>query len=179
MKTEKLPLEGLFLIQPDVFEDNRGYFFESFNKKKFMENTGLDIEFVQDNQSLSSFGVLRGLHFQKAPFEQSKLVRVLSGEVLDVVVDIRKDSETFGQYFSIILDDKKQQQLFVPKGFAHAFLTLSDHAIFHYKVDQYYKKEADAGINYKDEDLNIDWRIEHSNLILSEKDQKLPFMSDL
>jgi dTDP-4-dehydrorhamnose 3,5-epimerase len=174
MTVKATNLKGCFVISPKVFEDQRGCFFESFNKLEFESSTGLSVNFVQDNQSKSSKGVLRGLHFQIGEFEQAKLVRTVKGSVLDVCVDIRKDSETFGQYFSIILNDKTHQQLYVPRGFAHGFVVLSDTAIFAYKCDNYYNKESEAGIIYNDPILNIDWQLPEHELLLSDKDKVLP-----
>jgi dTDP-4-dehydrorhamnose 3,5-epimerase len=166
-------ISGVYVIEPQLFKDNRGYFFESFNQNKFNEGIGKDINFVQDNQSWSYYGVLRGLHFQKAPFEQSKLVRVLHGEVLDVAVDIRKDSPTFGKYISIILSAENKLQLFVPKGFAHGFVVLSSSAEFIYKCDNFYAPNYDSGIIYNDPDLNINWKIPDEGIIISAKDKNL------
>ena len=174
MKVEETRLKGCYIITPRIFEDFRGEFFESFNKQKFQELTGVETTFVQDNQSVSKKGVLRGLHFQAGNYTQAKLVRVVQGEVLDVCVDLRESSETFGKYFSVVLDTKAQQQLYIPKGFAHGFLTLSERAIFHYKCDNYYHKESECGIIYNDKTLNIDWGISENNVIISEKDEKLP-----
>jgi len=179
MKVEETNLKGCYIISPKIHKDERGYFFESFNKKKFEELTKISIDFVQDNQSLSSKGVLRGLHYQTGRHQQAKLVRVVKGSVLDVCVDLRKNSSTFGQYFSIILDDSKHQQLFIPKGFAHGFLVLEDDTILNYKCDNYYNKNAESGIIYNDEVLNIDWKTDNTKLILSEKDNKLPKLESL
>jgi dTDP-4-dehydrorhamnose 3,5-epimerase len=178
MKFIKTKILDLIIIEPSVFGDNRGYFLESFNKKKFEDALG-NISFVQDNESKSSKGVLRGLHFQKPPFEQAKLVRCVEGEVLDVVVDIRKNSKTYGKHLSILLSGENKRQLFVPRGFAHGFLVLSDSAIFSYKVDNYYAPEFDAGIRWNDKDLNVQWRVEDKIVKISEKDAELPFFSEL
>jgi len=167
-------LKDCFVIEPKVFEDERGYFFESFNRSKFMELSGLNVAFVQDNQSKSSKGVLRGLHLQTGAFEQAKLVQVVTGSVLDVCVDLRKTSKTFGQHFSIELTETNKKQLFVPRGFAHGFVVLEDDTIFSYKCDNYYNKNSEAGIAYNDDILNIDWQLPSDSLILSEKDKKLP-----
>jgi dTDP-4-dehydrorhamnose 3,5-epimerase len=179
MKTEETYLEGCFIITPKVLSDERGYFFESFNKATFKFLTGVSIDFVQDNQSQSSKGVLRGLHFQSGEFEQAKLVRTIKGSVLDVCVDLRKESRTYGQYFTIVLDDKKQQQLFIPRGFAHGFVALENNTIINYKCDNYYNKSAERGIIYNDRTLNIDWNIDNSKLVLSDKDKKLPKFENL
>lgn len=164
-------LPGLYLIKPKIYEDSRGYFFESFNKKLFT-NINLSVNFVQDNQSLSKKNVLRGLHFQVVPFEQGKLVRVVSGSVNDVVVDMRKDSPTFGQSYSVILSDKNKLMMWIPPGFAHGFLSLEDNTIFTYKCTAYYNKESERGIKWNDPRLNINWNA--LNPIVSEKDAELP-----
>lgn len=174
MKFTNTILEGCVIIEPTVFDDPRGYFFESFNKKKFKEGTGIEVEFVQDNESYSSKGVLRGLHFQKGEYAQAKLVRVTEGLVLDVAVDIRPGSDTFGKHISVELSAENKRQLFVPRGFAHGFIVLSDKARFLYKCDNMYHKEAEGGIIFNDPYLNIDWQLEESLLIVSEKDIVLP-----
>ncbi|OED38834.1 dTDP-4-dehydrorhamnose 3,5-epimerase [Flavobacteriaceae bacterium (ex Bugula neritina AB1)] len=179
MEVEETFLEGCFVIKPKVFEDKRGIFFESFNHKKFKELSGKQVNFVQDNQSTSTKGVLRGLHFQTGEYAQAKLVRVVQGEVLDVAVDLRQDSKTYGKYFSMILNDKEKHQLFIPRGFAHGFLVLSDNTIFSYKCDNYYNKESESGIRYNDPDLNIDWGFNSDQIRLSEKDQILPFFDEV
>lgn len=173
MFVEETNLKGCFIISPKIFNDERGYFFESFNKEVFRKNTGLSVDFVQDNQSKSSKGVLRGLHFQTGAFAQAKLVRVLNGSVLDVVVDLRTGSKTFGQHFSLVLDAINHQQLFIPRGFAHGFLVLEDNTVFSYKCDNYYNKEFESGIIFNDTDLAINWNFPSDKLILSDKDQKL------
>lgn len=178
MILKETPLKGCYVLTPNVFEDERGYFFESFNESTFFKQTGIKINFVQDNQSKSNKGVLRGLHFQIGSNAQSKLVRVVKGKVLDVCVDIRKESPTFGKHFSMVLDDKKHQQLFIPKGFAHGFLVLEDHTIFSYKCDNFYNKASEAGIIFNDKELNIDWDYSLDKLIISEKDLKLPLFKD-
>lgn len=170
-------LPGLFVYEPAVIEDARGYFYESFNAKLFSEKN-IPVNFVQDNQSKSAYGVLRGLHYQLAPMAQAKLVRVLSGEVLDVAVDVRKNSPTFKNHFSIILSAENKKQLYIPRGFAHAFIVLSETAEFFYKCDNYYSREHDAGIVYNDDELNIDWKIPHGKLIISDKDKNLPLLKD-
>lgn len=172
MKIEQTKLEGCFIIHDTIFKDERGYFFESFNKKRFTELTGLNIDFVQDNQSASTKGVLRGLHFQTGDAAQAKLVRVLQGSVLDVAVDIRKNSPTFGKYVAVELSENSHTQFFIPRGFAHGFVVLSDKAIFFYKCDNYYNKQAESGLMYNDKTLNIDWRLPENELILSEKDKR-------
>lgn len=179
MLIKETAFSGLFIVEPQIFEDSRGIFFESFNQRKFNEALGKELNFVQDNQSSSSFGVLRGLHFQRPPFEQAKLVRVLSGEVLDVAVDIRKGSPTFGNYFSIVLSGKNRLQLYIPKGFAHGFVVLSPSADFLYKCDNFYAPTYDSGIVYNDPDINIDWKLESKDIILSEKDKNLKFIKHL
>jgi len=173
MKAIEVSLKDCFIIEPTVFQDERGYFFESFNHSNFCSLIKQEINFVQDNQSYSKKGVLRGLHFQNGINAQAKLVRVVKGRVLDVVVDLRKKSLTYGHHFSIELSDVNQKQLFVPRGFAHGFVVLSNEAIFSYKCDNYYNKEAEGGIIYNDEDLNIDWILSETDLIISEKDLKL------
>lgn len=179
MEKEQTYLEGCFLITPKVFSDERGNFFESFNKSQFYQLTDLDVDFVQDNQSTSQRGVLRGLHFQTDDFQQAKLVRVIKGSVLDVVVDIRPQSKTFGQHFSTVLSAENCKQLFIPKGFAHGFVVLEDDSIFAYKCDEYYHKASEGGIIYNDETLNIDWQFPESELIISEKDKVLPSFRSL
>lgn len=167
-------LKGCFIIEPKVFGDKRGNFLEIFNKKIFKDKTGLEIDFVQDNQSTSQRGVLRGLHMQKGILSQAKLVRVVKGSVLDVIVDVRKDSLTYGKHFSIELSEANYKQLFVPRGFLHGFVTLEDGTIFSYKCDNAYNKEAELGVTYNDKDLNINWKIPSVDIILSEKDANLP-----
>jgi len=179
MLIEETRLEGCYIIKNNLFKDSRGYFFESFNQDKFNTLTGLKIKFVQDNQSQSSKGVLRGLHFQNGKNSQAKLVRVLEGRVLDIAVDLRKNSKTFGEYISIELTAKNQKQLFVPRGFAHGFLVLSEIATFFYKCDNYYNKLSESGIIYNDPELSIDWRMNHEELILSEKDLTLKKMEEI
>ncbi|MFC0603420.1 dTDP-4-dehydrorhamnose 3,5-epimerase [Winogradskyella pulchriflava] len=175
MIIKETKLKGCYIIKPEVFKDKRGYFIESFNKYKFYKNTGLDINFVQDNESQSSKGVLRGLHYQTGKFAQAKLVRVIKGRVLDVVVDLRPDSKTFGKHISTILSETNKTQIFIPKGFAHGFFTLEDMTIFSYKCDNYYNKKAEAGVIYSDKKLNVDWGFTDVNeLIISEKDLLLP-----
>lgn len=167
-------LKGSFILEPQVFKDKRGYFVESFNQKRFNEVLGLDINFVQDNESQSSKGVLRGLHYQPGEYAQAKLVRVIKGKVLDVVLDLRPNSSTFGEQFSIELSEENKMQFFAPRGFAHGFLVLEDETIFSYKCDNYYNKNAEAGIIYNDKDLAIDWKFSKDQLIISDKDLILP-----
>lgn len=174
MKLQNTPLDDCYILQNDLYEDERGHFFESFNKKSFYDLTGIEIDFVQDNQSSSKYGVLRGLHFQKGKFSQAKLIRVLEGEVLDVVVDLRSNSETYGKSFSVILNSHSNKQLFIPRGFAHGFIVLSKQATFFYKCDNYYNKESESGIIYNDKTLNIDWKIPKEQIKISEKDLILP-----
>lgn len=179
LEIENTPLKDCFILKPAVFRDPRGTFMESFNEKRFKETTGLDIHFVQDNQSTSEKGVLRGLHFQREPYAQAKLVRAVVGEVMDVVVDLRAGSSTFKKSFKVVLSDKNQLQLFVPAGFAHGFITLSETSVFAYKCDQYYNKEADGGIIWNDPTLNIDWDLPEAQIKLSGKDAQLPTLKEL
>lgn len=179
MKIEETYLKGCFMIEPKVFGDHRGYFFESFNEHKFKQETNIDIRFVQDNQAFSNRGVLRGLHFQKAEFAQAKLVRVIKGRVLDVAVDLRPESDTYGKYFSIVLSEENKKQLFVPRGFAHGYSVLEDETIFTYKCDNFYHPEAEGGVMYNDADLGIDWMLNADEIQLSEKDTVLPLLKDL
>ena len=174
----KTNIEGVLIIEPKVFGDERGYFLESFNAREFAEKTKIDVTFVQDNESRSHYGVLRGLHFQLPPFTQSKLVRVVRGRVLDVAVDIRKGSPTYGQHISCELTEENHRQFFVPKGFAHGFCVLSDVAVFQYKCDNFYAPQADGGINILDESLGIDWGIPMDKAILSDKDTKHVCLKD-
>ncbi len=177
MEAEQTPLKGCFLIHDNVFKDERGYFFESFNADRFYKETGVNAVFVQDNQSHSVRGVLRGLHFQKGEFAQAKLVRVLKGEVLDVAVDLRSSSSTFGHYYSVVLSDTSHTQLYIPKGFAHGFLVLSDVVDFFYKCDNFYNKASEGGIIYNDRQININWQMQPDHLIISFKDLNLPVLS--
>jgi dTDP-4-dehydrorhamnose 3,5-epimerase len=167
-------LEGCYIIEPKIINDERGYFMESFNETTFQKGIGQKIHFVQDNQSFSTKGVLRGLHYQVGDHAQAKLVRVLHGEVLDVAVDIRPESDTFGQFEAVLLTGENQTQFFVPRGFAHGFLVLSETATFFYKCDNFYNKESEGGIIYNDETINIDWQFPIDNLIISDKDQIQP-----
>ena len=178
MIVEETKLKGCFTMTPKLYYDERGYFFESFNKQSFEEAIGKKINFVQDNQSLSYKGVLRALHYQIGEYAQAKLVSVIKGSVLDVVVDLRPNSHTFGEHLSMELSEKNRKQLFIPKGFAHGFLVLSNVAEFFYKCDQYYNKESEGGIIYDDPDLGIDWEFPKDQLILSEKDKTLPLFKN-
>ena len=178
MELIKTAIEGVLIIEPKVFGDARGYFLESFNAKEFTEKTGLSINFVQDNESMSSYGVMRGLHFQRPPFTQSKLVRCVKGAVLDVAVDIRKGSPTYGQHVVVELTENNHRQFFVPRGFAHGFAVLSDVAVFQYKCDNFYAPQADGGISILDESLGIDWKIPTEKALLSEKDTKHALLKD-
>lgn len=171
-------LKGCFIIEPKIIDDERGYFMESFNEKTFQKGVGQEVHFVQDNQSFSSKGVLRGLHYQTRENAQAKLVRVLQGEVLDIAVDIRPNSETFGQYESIILSSENKIQFFIPRGFAHGFLVLSETATFFYKCDNFYNKESEGGIIFNDETIDIDWQFDTEKLIISEKDRFLPTLEN-
>ena len=181
MEVIKTPIEGVLIIEPRVFEDSRGYFFESFSQREFDEKVapilGHTVTFVQDNESKSSYGVMRGLHFQHPPFTQSKLVRCVKGAVLDVAVDIRKGSPTYGQHVAVELTEDNHRQFLIPKGFAHGFAVLSETAVFQYKCDEFYHPEADGGISILDDSLGIDWRIA-DKAILSEKDTKHPLLKD-
>lgn len=177
MEVIKTDIEGVVILEPRVFTDSRGYFFESFNKKVFEEAVGR-VDFVQDNESCSSRGVMRGLHFQRPPFTQAKLVRCVKGRVLDVAVDIRKGSPTFGKHVAVELSEENHHEFFVPRGFAHGFSVLSEVAVFQYKCDNYYEPSADGGISILDDTLGIDWRINPAEAILSEKDTRHPFLRD-
>ena len=177
MKFIKSVIPDVYIIEPSVFGDHRGYFLESFNLEKFEENV-YPIKFVQDNESKSSKGVLRGLHFQKPPFNQAKLVRCIQGKVMDVAVDIRKGSPTYGKHVAVELSEENKRQLFVPRGFAHGFSVLSETAVFAYKVDNTYSPESDSGIRYDDKELNIDWGLTVAEVQLSEKDKNLSFFKD-
>ena len=179
MRIEKTSLEGCVLIHDTYFEDERGFFLESYNAKRFAKETGVEAVFVQDNQSRSIKGTLRGLHFQTGEFAQAKLVRVLRGEVLDVAVDLRISSPTFGQHYSVIISEVSRTQLFVPRGFAHGFLVLSEQADFFYKCDNYYNKSAEGGIIYSDPEINIHWSMSVAQLIISPKDLNLPQLNSI
>ncbi len=169
------PLQGLMIIEPKIWQDDRGYFYESYNEKIWRQNMP-EVKFIQDNQAKSSRGILRGLHYQQGIAAQSKLVRVIHGEVLDIAVDIRKNSPTYGKWFSIRLSAANHKQLFVPRGFAHGYLTLSQIAIFAYKCDNFYSKDNERGIKYDDPSLNIDWEYNLQNVAVSKKDQLLPYL---
>ncbi len=174
MKIIQTPLQDCYIIEATVFEDDRGYFFEKYNEKKFEELTGQNGNFVQDNISKSSYGVLRGIHLQKGEHAQAKLVSCLEGKVWDVAVDLRKESPTFGKWFGIELTPENKRQLYVPRGFGHGFSVLSETAIFSYKCDNFYNKDSEGSVIWNDEDLNIDWKLPNDVIILSEKDEKLP-----
>ena len=182
MEVIKTNIDGLLIIEPRVFKDSRGYFFESFSQREFDEKVtpiiGQKITFVQDNESMSSYGVMRGLHFQRPPYTQSKLVRCVKGAVLDVAVDIRKGSPTYGQHVAVELTEENHRQFLISKGFAHGFAVLSETAVFQYKCDEFYHPEADGGISILDDSLGIDWRIPTEEAILSEKDTKHPLLKD-
>ena len=178
MKITPTEIEGLLIIEPDVYKDARGYFFESFSERRFREATGIDIRFVQDNQAKSSYGVLRGLHFQRGEHAQAKLVRVSEGRVLDIAVDIRKGSPTFGRHLAVELSSDNFLQFFIPKGFAHGYAVLSDTVVFQYKTDAYYCPESEGAILWNDPGLAIDWQLPEPDLILSEKDRHNPLFRD-
>tara|TARA_Y100000591_G_C21644274_1_gene599472 strand:- start:156 stop:710 length:555 start_codon:yes stop_codon:yes gene_type:complete len=177
MKFIETNIEDLFIIEPTVIKDDRGYFLESHNQNKFEEAIG-KVSFVQDNESKTSKGVIRGLHFQLPPYDQAKLIRCIEGKVLDVAVDLRKGSKTYGQHISVEISCKNKKQIFIPRGFAHGFLVLSEFAIFAYKVDNFYSPDYDAGLFWNDPILKINWGIDESKILLSNKDSKLPFFSD-
>lgn len=177
MNATQTSIPGVVIIEPRLFKDDRGYFFESFSERDFNAQVR-EVRFVQDNESMSSYGVMRGLHFQRPPFTQSKLVRCVKGAVLDVAVDIRKESPTYGQHVAVELTEENHRQFFVPRGFAHGFAVLSETAIFQYKCDNFYHPEADGGISILDDSLGIDWRIPTDHAILSEKDTKHPLLKD-
>ena len=177
MEFKETNIKGVYVIEPRVFNDARGYFFEVWKQSEFDEHIG-KVTFVQDNESKSSYGVLRGLHYQKGALSQAKLVRVIKGKVLDVAVDLRRSSETFGQYVAVELSDENKRQFFIPRGFAHGFLVLSDEAIFTYKVDNVYAPQAEAGIRWNDPDIAIEWPIDLSKVVTSEKDLRQPFLRE-
>lgn len=177
MEVIETAIDGVFIIEPKLFQDSRGYFFESFSQREFNEKIG-PVTFVQDNESMSSYGVMRGLHFQRPPFTQSKLVRCVRGTVLDVAVDLRKGSPTYGQHVAVELSEDNHRQFFIPKGFAHGFAVLSQTAIFQYKCDNFYAPASDGGISILDSSLGIDWRIPTDRAILSDKDTRHPLLKD-
>ncbi len=183
MEVIKTAIDGVLIIEPRVFKDSRGYFFESFSKREFDEKVGAilghTIDFVQDNESMSSYGVMRGLHFQKMPYTQSKLVRCVKGAVLDVAVDIRKGSPTFGQHVAVELTEDNHRQFFIPRGFAHGFAVLSETAVFQYKCDEFYHPEAEGGVAWNDEDIAIPWPVKADDIVLSAKDRQHPRLKDL
>ena len=179
MTVKETKLKGCFIIEPKIFEDKRGYFLESYNQKTFNKLIGANINFVQDNESFSSKGVLRGLHYQTGAHAQAKLVRVLKGKVLDVAVDLRKESQTFGQYTAVELSEENRKQLFVPRGFAHGFIVLEDDTVFLYKCDNYYDKTSESGIIFNDKALNINWNFPEGKMIVSEKDKNLTTFENL
>lgn len=179
MKAIETDIEGVLIFEPKVFGDDRGYFFESFSKREFDAAVGAEINFVQDNQSMSRKGVVRGLHFQRGPHAQAKLVRCVKGQVLDVALDLRPGSPTYGRHVAVLLSDDNFRSLFVPRGFAHGFAVLSDSAVFQYKCDNYYNPEAEGGVSILDPSLSIDWGINLDNAILSEKDLRLPLLHQL
>lgn len=178
MTIEETGLAGCLILQPEVFEDDRGYFYESYNEATFYKATGYKCQFIQDNQSRSKYGVIRGLHLQMGEYSQAKLVRVLEGEILDVVVDLRTDSSTFGQHFSLSITEKNKKQLFIPKGFTHGFAVLSNMATIHYKEDNYYNPAAESGLYYADPELGIDWKVAPQDIMISDKDKRLPTFHD-
>lgn len=179
MKIEKTNIEGCFILEPRVFQDERGWFFESFNTKTFREATGAEVDFVQDNQSFSSYGVIRALHAQEGEFAQAKLVSVLQGDVLDVAVDARPGSPTFGQHVAVKLNGVNKKQLFIPRGCLHGFSVLSKTAHFYYKCDNFYNKESEKGVVYNDPNLNIDWMVPEADRVLSAKDKVLPLLNEI
>lgn len=179
MEVIRTEIEGALIIESRIFGDSRGYFYESFNAKEFAEKTGLSIDFVQDNESMSHYGVLRGLHFQCPPFAQSKLVRVVRGRVLDVAVDIRKGSPTYGKYVSVELSEDNHRQFFLSRGLAHGFSVLSDQAVFQYKCDNFYAPQSEGAIAWNDPDIGIDWKVPHDKVELSQKDTSHPLLRDI
>lgn len=179
MKVQETKLKGCFILEPNIFKDSRGYFFESYNERVFEQLTGQNGKFVQDNQSSSGYGVIRGLHMQTGEYAQAKLIRVLKGEIMDIAVDMRKDSPTYKQWVGVVLSDENNLQLYIPRGFAHGFSVLSEHAVVSYKCDHFYQKAAEGGIRYDDPELDIDWQIPLGKQVLSEKDLQLPFLNEL
>lgn len=178
MKVIKPQIDGLVILEPTVFKDSRGYFLESYHRARLAEN-GIHLDFIQDNQSRSSYGVIRGIHYQKAPYTQSKLIRVTEGAIFDVAVDIRKESPTFGQWFGLEISAENHLQLLVPGGFAHGFSVLSEHVTVLYKCDAYYHPASETGIRFDDPDLRIDWKIDPKSAVISEKDRNLPYLKDI
>ena len=179
MKLIKTDIEGIVIVEPKVYGDERGYFFESFNAERFLAETGVEVTFVQDNESLSKRGVLRGLHFQREPYAQAKLVRVVRGRVLDVAVDIRKDSPTFGRYVAVELSGENHRQMFIPKGFAHGYIALEDDTVFQYKCDEYYHPEVEDGIAWNDPQIGIEWPLSENEITLSDKDKHRRLLKEL
>ena len=179
MNVIRTEIEGVLVIEPQVFGDERGYFFESFNAEQFLAQTGIEVTFVQDNESRSKRGVLRGLHFQREPYAQAKLVRVVQGRMLDVAVDIRPESPTFGRYVAVELSGKNKRQLFIPKGFAHGYVVLEDDTVFQYKCDEFYHPESEDGISWNDPQIAVEWGFPENEVILSEKDRNRPNLSEL
>lgn len=179
LNVTKCEIEGVFVLEPKVFGDQRGYFLESYSNRDFKEATGLDIDFVQDNESMSSKGVLRGLHFQKSPHAQAKLVRVVKGAVQDVAVDIRPDSPTFGKYVSVVLSGENKKSLFIPEGFAHGFLVLEDDTIFQYKCSDYYAPSSEGSVKWNDPQIGIEWMLPEQEYLISDKDKIAPPFSSL
>lgn len=178
MEVIKTEIDGVLILEPRIFGDARGYFFESFNAKEFAEKTGLEVNFVQDNESMSRYGVVRGLHFQKPPYTQSKLVRVVKGRVLDVAVDIRKGSPTYGKYVAVELSAENHRQLFISKGFAHGFSVLSEEVVFQYKCDAYYAPQSEGSIIWNDPSIGIDWKVSNEDVLLSDKDRNHPTLCE-
>ena len=179
MKGIETNLKGCYILEPSIYRDERGYFFESYNKNKFEVLIGKSVNFIQDNEAFSNKGALRGLHFQNGEYAQAKLVRVTQGKVLDVAVDLRANSKTFGEHVAVELSEENKKQLFVPRGFAHGYIVLSDTAVFNYKCDNVYNKASENGIIYNDKDLNIDWNLDSEKFIISEKDKVLPTVKEL
>jgi len=179
MKIVRKAFDGVLVLEPEIYTDNRGFFYEFYNKKTFAEVTGLDVDFVQDNLAKSAYGVLRGMHFQRPPYEQAKLVSVIKGEIFDVVVDIRPHSPTFKQWFSVVLNDRNRYQLYIPKGFAHGYLSLEPETYVFYKTDAFYRKDYDAGFRFNDPETGIEWPEIDGTYIISEKDRHLPFLKEL
>lgn len=178
MKLIKTDIEGIVIVESEVYGDERGYFFESFNAERFLAETGVEVTFVQDNESLSKRGTLRGLHFQKEPYAQAKLVRVVRGRVLDVAVDIRKESPTFGRYVAVELSGENHRQMFIPKGFAHGYIALEDDTVFQYKCDEYYHPEVEDGIAWNDPQIGIEWPLSENEITLSDKDKNRVLLKD-